>query len=127
MEALAALGDIVATPSLIALLNDNREDVSGTAHRALIWLTKQDLGTKPQAWLDWWNQNRHRNRVEWLMDGLVHPSGEIRENAAIELGELCDADIDYDPHGPASEQHDARRRYQQWWADTGLYDFGRLV
>lgn len=126
MEALAALGDVVATPSLIALLNDERADLAQTAHRALVQLTKQDFGSKTQPWMTWWNRNRQRHRVEWLIDALAHNALEIREQAFIELRDLTGLDFGYHPDLPPAERERLRNRFQQWWADTGLYDFGRF-
>jgi hypothetical protein len=127
MEALAALGDVVATPSLIALLNDDRPDLADTAHRSLIQLTKQDFGQRPQPWMTWWNRNRHRHRVEWMIDGLTHEVSEIREQAFVELRDLTGLEFGYAPDLPHERRQQIRHRFLQWWTDTGLYDFGRFA
>ncbi|PID38236.1 MAG: hypothetical protein CSB49_06605, partial [Proteobacteria bacterium] len=126
MEALAALGDVVATPSLIAQLRDEEQEVAEAARRALVLLTKQDCGTGPSAWRSWWDQNRQRHRIEWLIDGLIHENNDICESAWFELKELTGVGFGYDRDLSLDQRQEIRRRYMLWWADKGLLDFGRF-
>ncbi|MBW2731960.1 MAG: HEAT repeat domain-containing protein [Deltaproteobacteria bacterium] len=120
MEALAALGDVVATPSLIAQLKDAREDVMSSAHRSLVTLTKQNFAQDPAQWRRWWERNRQRHRVEWLIDGLVHNNYDIRESAAMELRELTGMAFGYSPDLDADARGEIRRKYVIWWSERGI-------
>jgi hypothetical protein len=125
MEALGALGDAVAAPSLIAQLKDSRNEVIESARRALVFLTRQDLGNEAAEWRKWWEKNRSRHRIEWLIDGLVHESREIRDGCAVELRELTGLAFGYDPDLPPEKREQCRTRFATWWGESGLYDFGR--
>ena len=125
-DALAALGDVVSTPSIVAMLRDDVLEVCDTARLALVLLTKQDFGSSSQQWMSWWQRNRHRHRIEWLIDGLVHDSPEIRADSVGELKETTGVTFGYRHDMPPQEREEIRRRFLVWWADSGLVDFGRF-
>ena len=108
------------------MLRDRDEAVIEAAHRSLVVLTRQDFGVETRAWVDWWERNRHRHRVEWLIDGLVHGNGSIRAAAGLELEALTGFNFGYDPQLSAPQREEIRKRFLVWWADSGLLDFGRF-
>jgi hypothetical protein len=40
-------------------------------------MTNQDLGPRPETWLQWWRENKHKTQVEWIREAF--------EKAAITL------------------------------------------
>ncbi|MDI7276423.1 MAG: HEAT repeat domain-containing protein, partial [Anaerolineae bacterium] len=125
IEALAALGDGDSVPALVALLEDGDTSVSEAAYNALVLLTKQDFALNAGKWSTWWEANRTRPRVLWLIDGLVHGTPQIRTSAARDLEELTGLSFGYRFDLPAPEREAARRRFLEWWADAGRFRFGR--
>ncbi|MCC6750963.1 MAG: HEAT repeat domain-containing protein [Deltaproteobacteria bacterium] len=126
MDALAALGDSQVVPLVISQLADSDPRVVSSARSALVALTKQDHGQSLPDWQEWWSQNQDRHRVEWLIDGLIHSSPEIRAAAAAELQELTGVSFGFHDHLSRAEREEIRRRYLVWWGDAGLLDFGRF-
>lgn len=119
MRALGALGDTLATPSLIAQLRDEDQETAQIAYQSLVMLTKDDHGMSPNDWRIWWDSNRNRDRIEWLIDGLVHDDAEIRLTSSIELVEITGIAFDYTPSLTPAEREEIRRRYMLWWRDQG--------
>jgi hypothetical protein len=54
MEVLAELRHAAAVPYLVLALSDNPIDIVQGARRALVILSRQDFGTVPAAWSEWW-------------------------------------------------------------------------
>jgi len=75
-------------PPLIAVLSDNSDEVSDTARRALLLITRQDFARDQKRWTEWWTKNAGRHRVEWLIDALMHEVPSIRRAAGDELKQL---------------------------------------
>lgn len=117
IKALAALGDGMSVPAIVDLLQDADEGIIETARTALVTLTRQNFGNQHRKWEKWWHRNHFRDRMEWLMDGLVHKDPEIRFAAAEELDEISGLSFGYRFDMPRAEQEEIRKKYLQWWID----------
>ncbi|MCX7635658.1 MAG: hypothetical protein N2Z74_07945, partial [Syntrophales bacterium] len=93
--------------------------VAEAARRALVLITKQDYGRRERAWRKWWEKNRHRHRIEWLLDGLAHSSSDIRFAASEELRRVTHENFGYHFDLPKREREEARRRWIAWWEHVG--------
>jgi HEAT repeat protein len=111
VEALGALGDGQAVPSLTELLRDPDTTVVESARRALVNLTKQDFGLNEKHWLIWWERNLHRKRIEWVIDGLLHSDPDIRAASSAELHEITGESFNYRVDMPLKERESIRQRY----------------
>ena len=126
MAALGALGDVAATPSLIAQLQDEEPSAAEAAWSALVTLTKQDFGRDVRGWRTWWEEHRVQHRVEWLIEGLIHASREIREAASMELSEVTGIALNFDPDMDPPDREAIHRQMLNWWSEAGMLDFGRF-
>jgi hypothetical protein len=114
-EALGALGDEGAVSALIGLLHDDSDPVvAHAAQVALINITKQDYGKNTEGWNEWWSRNKGRDRMEWVIDGLVHEDPAIRASAAAELEELTSKSFGYSYDMPRRDREAIRRRFLEW-------------
>jgi hypothetical protein len=114
---LAAEGATV--PELIRGLADEDQHVSAVAHEALVRVTRQDFDRDGPAWLEWWDQNAGRHRVEWLIDALVHEDQDIRRAASEELRAQSRQYFGYSSGLPPRERERAQQRYRDWWITEG--------
>jgi hypothetical protein len=123
-SAIAELADVGAVPDLIAAL-----DVSGKhaehARRALVVLTRHDLGTSARKWRKWWDDNRRRHRVEWLIDALAAKESERRQGAIDELRRITGEYFGYHHDLGKREREAAIKKWQHWWLDHGRRRFQR--
>ena len=96
----------VMVPSLIQLLTIGNENNRVAALMALIDITNNEFGRYEdfyfnndeslkkrkraiEQWEFWWNNNKNKSRVEWLLDDLKSNKGDHRiQNAIVELGIL---------------------------------------
>ncbi len=124
--AIETLGELrterLVTP-LVRLLEDPIPIVPQLARRALLVLTRQDFAIDPHAWTDWWFNNRHRHRVEWLIDALTHDEPGLRRAAADELKQLTQEYFGYYDDLPPKERERAKARYREWWEREGQLRF----
>jgi hypothetical protein len=123
MESLAELRQPQAVPYLTLTLEDNPVDVVQSARRALVILARQDFGSDPARWNDWWRSAASRHRIEWLIDALTHDSTDIRRAAGEELKALTREYFGYYDDLPAAERAAAQRQYRQWWDTRGKARF----
>jgi hypothetical protein len=114
IEALGALGDEQAVPTLLGLLSDPDPTIAQTAKTALINITKQDFGENTAGWEIWWSENRTRDRLDWLIDGLIHEDPVIRAGAAAELEENTGKTFGYSYDMPSREREAIQRRFVEW-------------
>jgi hypothetical protein len=120
--ALAALGDVRAIPELLDAHGRGGHSVSAVG-RALVELTKQDFGPSTRKWRQWWDKNRGKNRIEWLLDGLAHKETEIRRSAVEDLRKATGEYFGYHHDLPRRERELARQRWIDWWNQTGRLRF----
>jgi hypothetical protein len=123
-QALGELRDIPSVPRLIELVRHRDEAIAEAARRALITITKQDHGASARQWRAWWEKNRTRHRVEWLLEGLGHGTAEIRLAASEELRRLTNEHFGYHFDLPKREREEARQRWVAWWERTGRKTVG---
>jgi len=123
-SALGELADVKAIPDLLDSLG--RGGTTAEAIRnALIVLTRQDHGTNARKWRSWWNKNRTHSRIEWLLEGLSHKSSALRKGAAEDLRRLTGEYFGYHHDLPKREREEARKKWLQWWNETGRRRFLR--
>jgi hypothetical protein len=125
IETLGELRERLAVPLLIDALNDELEEVAAAARRALMTVTRQDLGRDSKKWQTWWAQNGGRHRIEWLIDALMHEVPAIRRAAGDELKTLTKEYFGYYDDLPRKEREKAHQRYREWWANEGRLRFQR--
>lgn len=118
IETLGVMRDGAAVPVLIDALQHPDTQISATASRALRSLTRVEAESGSQ-WLDWWQRNRERPRIEWLIDALTSPSMELREAAARELAERTGRDFGYEAEMPVEARASVQARYRAWRVQDG--------
>jgi Type II secretion system (T2SS), protein E, N-terminal domain len=119
LTALAELRDPSSVPAIIDWLESENEQASLTARATLLALAGDDLGPKRKRWLDWWEEMQHRPRLEWLLDALAHRDPAIRLAASQELQEVTGEYFGYHYDLPERDREEARRRWLEWWQNTG--------
>jgi HEAT repeat protein len=119
INALSALRDPLSVPALISLLQDASPVIGEGALAALVVLTRQDFGAHPNAWLSWWEKNRQRHRIEWLIDTLTHENPDLRRAAGDELKGATKEYFGYYDDLPRKERVRAQQRYREWWQTRG--------
>ncbi len=119
IEALADIRDAQAVPVFIRLLSDKNRDIVKSAHWALMVLSRQDFGQEALVWNEWWQKNRARHRIEWLMDALMHENADMRRTAGDELKSLTKEYFGYYDDLPKKERARAQQRYRDWWESKG--------
>jgi hypothetical protein len=125
IEALGELAIPATIPALIALLSDPGQDIAEAVHRTLVQITCQDFGRDARRWFDWFDANAGRHRVEWVIDALMHESGELRRIAADALLPVVGNDLGYDPYESREERASAHVRYLLWWEREGRVQFAQ--
>jgi hypothetical protein len=120
--AIETMGEIrvgAMVPPLIAVLGDPSDEVGEAARRALLLITRQDHGRETRRWLEWWAKLGSRNRLEWLIDALMHETPAIRRAAGDELKQLTKEYFGYYDDLPKKERERAQARYREWWEREG--------
>lgn len=121
-NAVAELADREAVPDLLAALARG-DRFAEAAHRALVLLTKQDLGQSERKWQRWWEENARRHRLEWLIEALLHKESALRTAAIAELRRLTGESLGYEAEAPRRERELAHRRWLTWWLEGGRQRF----
>jgi hypothetical protein len=127
-RAATGLGDTreaLAVPAAIRLLGDRSGEVAAAAHKALVVLTRQDLGMDEDKWSAWWSKNEGRHRFEWLVDALTHDQAQIRGAAGEELKTLTKEYFGYYDDMPKREREKVQQKYRDWWNNIGRVRFTR--
>lgn len=114
-EAAAWFRSTEAVEPLIMLLKHRDPQQRDAALAALRKITLQDFGTSIRAWKRWLQKNEHRDRIEWLIESLVHEDAELREQAAQELHRTTGQRIRFDPTGPRREWKRAQNEWLAWY------------
>jgi hypothetical protein len=121
-SAVVELGDTEAVNDLIAALERGGR-ATEHARKALISLTAQDFGNSERKWRKWYDANRKRHRVEWLIDGLSHKEDALRETSINDLRRLTGEYFGYHHDLPMKEREHAAERWVAWWRDNGQRRF----
>jgi hypothetical protein len=119
VDAIANLRDGQSVPALVELLAHADRQLSIPAHRALVAITCQDFGSNTKKWRMWYEDNQHRHRVQWLIEGLMHGEQGMRSAAGIELQKVTQVYYGYVASAPKRDRERAQRRYQDWWDSEG--------
>lgn len=125
IEALGDTREALAVPALVPLLDDPDVEVIAAVRSALTMITRQDFGTSSQKWSAWWEQNRERHRLEWLIDALMHDQAMLRAAAGEELKTITKEYFGYYDDLPKRERERAQSRYREWWNSVGRVRFSR--
>ena len=120
--ALAELADVRAIPDLLDV-HGRGGDAAVAVGKALVGLTKQDFGINNKKWRQWWDRNRKKNRIEWLLDGLAARDPDIRRSSAEDLRKATGEYFGYHHDLPRRERELARQRWTEWWNQTGRLRF----
>ena len=123
IEALADLRESRAVPRLLLLLSDANADVVKSVHWALEVIARQDFGSDPERWREWWRKHSDQHRLQWLIDALMHENPDLRRAAGEELKSLTKEYFGYYDDLPKKERARAQRRYQEWWERRGKARF----
>ena len=112
--ALGELRDVSSVPQLVDMLKHGDTEAVDLAHRALVLITKQDLGTTRWRWRRWWERARTLSRAEWLLEGLDDARPEVQRSAAEELAVILTDR--FGAHASLSwhEREEASRRFTSW-------------
>ncbi|HWL87378.1 MAG TPA: hypothetical protein VNO21_16350, partial [Polyangiaceae bacterium] len=125
LEVLEEIREPLAVPTFIAVLNDDAEEIAVAARRALLVVARQDFARDARRWTSWWNANGSRDRIEWLIDALVHESQVIRRAAGEELKAITKEYFGYYDDLPKRDRDRAQTRYHEWWITEGRARFMR--
>ncbi|WP_236520099.1 HEAT repeat domain-containing protein [Sandaracinus amylolyticus] len=118
-RALGALRDAGSVRLLIELLDDEDQDLADVAHRALVEIACEDMGTAARRWMPWLQKNERRHRIEWLIDALSHSDEAIRTAAGEELKSLTQQYYGFHPAATRKEREVAQQKYRRWWEEEG--------
>ena len=119
LDALSDLRDGQATPTLWRLLQDHNPSIAAAAEQALAVLAGRDFGHDIQAWEHWWERNKARSRVEWLIDALIDDSPNVRQSAMEQLRQISRIYVGYFDDNLLEERVRVQERYRTWWQSSG--------
>jgi hypothetical protein len=125
IDALGETREAQAVPALIRLLGDPDGEVAAAVRGALTAITRQDFAASPAKWQTWWDANRDRHRLEWLIDALMHDQAALRAAAGEELKTITKEYFGYYDDLPKRERERAQSRYREWWNSVGRVRFSR--
>jgi hypothetical protein len=114
---LGRFRDVGSIPALIHALRAKEPEIGQAAATALRAITLQSLGTHEKKWMAWWEKNKQRTRIEWLIDALKDGDVEVRAAAGGELAQLTRDTFGFKADGPRKDREVAVRRWERWWAD----------
>lgn len=123
VEALGRLRDADSFELFVSLLESPEDSMVRAAHASLVRLSCQDFGTHKKKWSAWYRKHGDRHRVEWLIDGLMHPDERLRRRASDELHHLTQEYFGYDSGHGKKEREAAQRKYRTWWQRVGFRMF----
>lgn len=127
IEALAETREPTAVQVLLPLLDENQAEIAAATQKALIVLTRQDFGVEQDKWTQWWDQNKGRHRLEWLIDSLVHEHRKMRNQAGEELKWITKESFGYYDDLPRRERERAQKKFRDWWDQIGRVRFSRAA
>jgi hypothetical protein len=115
VEALGGIRDCTGLRLLSSLLEGQDERLSEAAHKALVSITLQDLGSSERKWNAWIEANQNLHRVQWLIEGLMHSEESIRAAAGSEIAYLTQQYFGYQASSPKRDRERIQQRYRDWW------------
>lgn len=124
-RALGALRDTASLHVLLDLIEDEDPELAIIAHRSLVEVTCEDMGTSMRRWAPWVQKNEHRHRIEWLIDALTHADEALRTAAGEELKVLTQQYHGYHPGSSRKEREVVQQKYRRWWDEEGSHIFPR--
>ena len=125
IEVLGEMREALAVPALIPLLDDPNAKVVTAVRAALGSITRQDYGASSAKWHAWWEPNKDRHRLEWLIDALMNEQPNLRAAAGEELKTITKEYFGYYDDLPRRERERAQTRYREWWNTVGRVRFSR--
>jgi len=125
LQMLGEVRDPGAVPHLLPRLVDPQAEISAAARASLVLVSRQDFGLHITHWNDWFDQNRNKQRVEWLIDALAHASSTLRLAALEELVKLTRNAFGYQDDMPKRERERVMQKFRDWWAVEGRARYGR--
>lgn len=125
IEALGETREVAGVTALMPLLDDAQTEIAHEARKALVLITRQDFGDNGQKWEAWWEKNKDRERLEWLIDALMHEQALLRAAAGEELKTITKEYFGYYDDLPKRERERAQARYREWWNSVGRVRFSR--
>ncbi|HVV87483.1 MAG TPA: HEAT repeat domain-containing protein, partial [Kofleriaceae bacterium] len=121
-HAVTVLVDVGALGDLVDLVGKDAKRAE-IARRALIALTRHDMGTSARRWRSWFDEHRGRHRIEWLIDALGHRDQPLREAALEDLRRLTGEDFGGVGDENRKEREALTERWRAWWSKTGRRRF----
>lgn len=125
LQMLGEVRDPASVPHLVPRLVDPQPEVAAAARASLILVSRQDFGLHLSHWNEWFDKNRHKQRVEWLIDALMHPASGLRLAALEELVKLTRNAFGYQDDSSRKERERVMQKFQNWWAVEGRARYGR--
>jgi hypothetical protein len=126
MRAMGEAREPAIVPDLIRELAEVDQGAKAAAHEALVRITLQDLGVEQPPWLEWWEHNSGRHRIEWLIDALTHENPDMRGAASEELRVASRQYFGYAGDLPPRDRERAQQRYRDWWITEGRARYVQL-
>ncbi|MBI5496384.1 MAG: hypothetical protein HY904_15280 [Deltaproteobacteria bacterium] len=114
---LGRFRDVGSIPAIIGSLRAKEPEIAGEAAQALHAITLQSYGTNEKKWIAWWEKNKMRSRIEWLIDALKDGDVEVRARAGAELASLTQDTFGFDADSPRRDRETAVKKWEKWWAD----------
>lgn len=127
IEALAETREPTAVQVLLPLLEENQAEIAAATQKALINLTRQDFGLEADKWTQWWDDNKGRHRIEWLIDALGHEHRKMRGQAGEELKWITKESFGYYDDLPRRERERSQKKFRDWWDNIGRVRFSRAA
>ena len=116
VQLLGQLRDPASVPELIPLAVAPEAELAQAVVSALTVICGQEFGYDVPGWSQWWRGNYNRPRPAWLLQGLRHPSVDMRRLANYELQLLTGMTTHYDPDAHDAEREEKVRMWESWWA-----------
>ena len=125
LQMLGEVRDPASVPHLVPRLVDPQPEVAAAARASLILVSRQDFGLHLSHWNEWFDKNRNKQRVEWLIDALAHPASGLRLAALEELVKLTRNAFGYQDDSSRKERERVMQKFHSWWAVEGRARYGR--
>ena len=114
-----------AIPALLTLLSSADGGLVEAGHRALVEITRQDLGAAAWRWRAWLDQHADAPRFEWVLAGLASEHRHVRQGSLREAVQLAGEELGYSVDAPPAERAAAIERWTTWWEVVGRRGLGR--